>query len=168
MQVSLAVHVRVDLSENTFFMCISVAGQITLIFTSGLSSDDASHPKSHVYYITSRVIITTMFAGRGNIRHTISFVSICLTFSTKSSEKDGNAVFSIRTMASVVDDEVRDSGYFPNRVTLREIGSNNMSNSYAKQNKIQHDGAPSLRTRSSWNLDRSKLMLLQLYHVERR
>lgn len=147
--MSLAAHVKVDFSDNTFFMCISVAGQITLIFTSGLSSDDASHPKSHVYYITSRVIVTTMFTRKRKCTHTISFVSICLTFSTKSSEKDGNEVFSIRTMASVVDDEVRDSGYFPKRVTLREIGSNNMSNSYAKQNNNQHNGVPSLRTRSS-------------------
>lgn len=128
---------KVDLSENTFFMCISVAGQTTLIFTSGLSSDDASHPKSHVYYVTSRVI---SLPGIGGIQHTISFVSICLTFSIKSSEKDGNAVFSIRTMASVVG-EVRDSAYFPKRVTLREIGSNSMSNSYSKQNNNQHDGA---------------------------
>lgn len=168
MRVSSLLHMRFGYSDHTFFMCVSVAGQITLIFTSGLSSEDASHPKSHVYCTTSRMLHDYGVRGVVKICHTISFVSICLTFPIKSSEKEGSAVFSIRTMAGVVDGEVRESGYLPKRVTLRETGSDKVSHSYAMQKENQHDGAPSLRTRSSWNSERSKLITIQLHYIKRR
>lgn len=39
-----------SITRLTLRMCVSVAGQMTLIFTSGLSADLGSHPKSQVYF----------------------------------------------------------------------------------------------------------------------
>jgi len=126
----LRTPVRVVIMERrgmTLRMCTSVAGYMTLILTSGLSSEWLSQPSIHAYW--KKKGRQRRMGGIAIERRelTMSVVPISLVVDMRPSENEGSAVLSIRIMAGFasVASEISEAVDLsvPSKVTLRATGS---------------------------------------------